>query len=242
MAAKLEPIAREIAVLVRSGYPLIWVVTHEERRACDLVSDAARATRRDVVRWSALDGARPREPSDALEVIAERTDPSLFVLLDFHPYLDEPVMVRGLRERLTECATRRQAVVIVSPIVNLPPELEKDAAVIDLPLPPVAELSRVLAEVARTEKANIEAQVKDMAVRSALGLSADQAARVFRKVIVLRKGLAEDDLAIARPVGDGRACFFKKTVRDVSAAGPKGGLQTRRPPTPPSPPGCPSSP
>ncbi|MBI2375901.1 MAG: AAA family ATPase [Deltaproteobacteria bacterium] len=199
MATKLHPISRDIAVLSRAGYPLIYVITQEEQRALDLIEAAAAAGRRSLAHWSVAKGFGDGEhldPSDAIDSLAATSDPALFVLLDFHRFLDDPKVVRRIRERLPECAQRRQSVIIVAPVYKLPPEIEKEAAVIDLPLPNTEELTEVLREVAESEKVGIEPDVVDRAVRSALGLAVNQATRVFRKVMVLRKGLTGDDLGL----------------------------------------------
>ena len=197
----LHPLARDVAVLSRSAYPLIYIVTQEEDRALRMVEGAAKAVRKRYMRWSVSQGfgggaedAAFGDPSLALDAVAEIEEPALFVLLDFDPYLSDPAVVRRLRDRLPELVLRRQSVVVVAPTLNLPPGLEKDAAVLDLPLPRHEELSVELEKVARSEKITVDPEVADRAVRSALGLSLNEAGRVFRKVMVLRKGLGADDL------------------------------------------------
>lgn len=106
-----------------------------------LVQAAADALRKSVAEWSAARGfgddaeATSSDPTVALDMVGRSTDPALFVLLDFHPHLKDPSLVRRLRERAEEAARRRQAIVIIAPTLVLPPELEKDVGVIDLPLP-----------------------------------------------------------------------------------------------------------
>lgn len=200
--SKLHPVARELAVLSRAAYPLIYVITQEEERALGLVTEAAQAGKKALATWSiargfaeAKDGRDPSsEPGSALDRIRDTDGPALFVLLDFHQFLKDPLVVRKLRERLRDCASRRQSIVIIAPLLALPPDLEKDAAILDLPLPKAIELRAVLDEVAASEKIEIPEDVRERAVRSALGLSLNQAERVFRKVMVLRRGLADEDL------------------------------------------------
>lgn len=195
--ASLDPLARDIAVLSRAGYPLIYVVTQEEERALKLVEAAAAASKKALATWYASigfgDGERDA-PVSALETLGDSEEPAMFVLFDLHPYLDDPKVVRHLRDRLSAATRRRQSFVIIAPVLNLPPDLEKDAAVIDLPLPRIEDLAKELERVARSEKVRIPPDTAERATRSALGLALAEAARVFRKVMVLRKGLSEDDL------------------------------------------------
>lgn len=197
----LHPLARDLAVLSRSAYPLIYVVTQEEERALGFVEAASRAARKTYYRWSVSEGfgagdedGSVGDPVGAVDAVAAVEDPALFALLDLHPYLEDPKVVRMIRDRLPELARRRQSIVIVAPVLTLPPGLEKDAAVVDLPLPRPDELQAELERVARSEKIALDPEVGERAVRSALGLSINEAGRVFRKVMVLNKGLTEDDL------------------------------------------------
>jgi AAA+ superfamily predicted ATPase len=194
----LHPIAKDIAVLSRAGYPLLYVVTQEEARAQRLIQQAAAAARKSVVEWSASAGLAEADtvddPVGAIEHLASKEDAAFFVLLDFHPYLDDPKVVRRLRDRIAEAVKRRQSYVVIAPTLNLPLDLEKDTAVIDLPLPKPPELQQELERVAASEKIELDPAVAERAVRSALGLGLSEAGRVFRKVMVLRKGLTEVDL------------------------------------------------
>lgn len=208
-----------MAVLSHSGYPLIYLLTQEEQRALDLVHAAAEASKKSFAQWSvargfggsaedAEDQAADGEPTLALELIARSEDPALFVLLDFHPYLDDPAVIRRVRERLAICTQRRQSIVIIAPVLTLPPDLEKEAAVLDLPLPKASEIAESLAGVTRAANVTLDPAITDRAVRSALGLSLNQASRVFKKVLVLRKGLAEDDLKL---VVDEKKSILRRT-------------------------------
>ena len=215
--SRLDPSAREIAVLARAGYPLIYLVTQEEVRAHELVMQAAEATRRKALSWSITDGltgetADPAlaEPEAVLSAIGDAASPAFVVFLDLHRFLDAPRVVRRLRDRLTDAARRRQTFVIIAPELVLPAELEKDCAVIDLPLPRSDELLEELRRVAESEKRVIDDDVAERAVRSALGLSLNEAGRVFRKVMVLKKGLRDPDLKLV--VEEKKAILRKSEV------------------------------
>lgn len=200
----LDPLARELALLSRARYPLIYLVTGEERRAVDAVRRAGAASNTPIATWSLSEGLSDdepeqepstRDPAEALEAVGRRREPGLFVFLDLFPHLGRPEVVRKLRDRLPDVVRRRQTLVIVGPELVLPPGLDKDAAVIDVPLPTAVELRSVLDRVAVSEGVEVDPERAERAVRSALGLTLDQAARIFRKVMVLGGGLQEPDLA-----------------------------------------------
>ena len=131
--SRLDPSAREVAVLARAGYPLIYLVTQEEARARRLVAEAAEVTRRGMLYWSVTDGldidtaaADLGDPEAALQALSEADAPNIVVLLDMHRFLDQHRVVRRLRDRLTDAAQRRQTYVIIAPELVLPAELEKE--------------------------------------------------------------------------------------------------------------------
>ncbi|MBX2813694.1 MAG: AAA family ATPase [Myxococcales bacterium] len=213
----LDPVAQEIVVLSRSGYPLIHCTTQEELRAIRTVKEAALASQKTFAMWSVSQGyntddpasdrkgvadRRPRapverhSPEEALATLASMKAPGLVVLLDFHHFLSEPMVARQLCDSLPTLVERGQSVVVISPHWEWPTTLEKEVAVIDLPLPGIELLRSALLRVAHSEKVVLQEAVIDRAARSALGLSLHEAQRVFRKVMVLRGGLAISDLSL----------------------------------------------
>ena len=81
-----------------------------------------------------------REPMEALAAIEKLTEPSLVVLKDFHPYLNDPAVIRGLRELAQSLKTTYTTVILLSPVLQIPTELEKEMTVLDVPLPTHDEL------------------------------------------------------------------------------------------------------
>lgn len=200
--SRLTKSARDIAVLGRSGYPLIYIVTPEEERAIRLVKEASSATKRECISWSRVQGIASSPDSDetqdpliALRKLSAVTSPTYFVLLDFHKYLSDPLTCRALREVVQNCQAKKQSVILIAPSLDLPAELDKDTVVVDLPLPTSVELQEVLKMVATNERHELNKELIPRAARSALGLTENQSARIFRKTIVTHKGLVEDCLS-----------------------------------------------
>lgn len=196
--ALIDPLARQLALLIRAGYPIIYLVTHEEERAEAIVRRAASGTKQRVLRWTAAQGFGEDDgeldAEGALQRLAREEGPVLGLMFDLHQRLEDPRVIRRLRDAFDGFRRRRQALVVVAPLLVLPPELEKDVAVVDLPLPKSEELSEVLEQVAKEEGMEVEAS--EGAVRAALGLTSNEAQRIFRKVIVQRRGLRSEDLGL----------------------------------------------
>ena len=69
---------------------------------------------------------------------------TLYVLKDLHAYLGDPVVVRHLRDVAELLVQLNHTIVLLSPNFSVPPDLEKDVAVVDFPLPTDTELAEQL--------------------------------------------------------------------------------------------------
>ncbi len=202
----------ELRVLIRSGWRIIALETFEEDRALSVVEKVAARCERACLRWSISSGLgeRPGEVGpgagslDAgLQAIARHEAPAVFALLDAHRLLDDPLAVRRLRDLLPALAARRQTLVLVAPILDVPLELLRETGRLELALPDAAELRSLFAKVleqASSRKPGRDAL--DEAVRGALGLTSAEAVRVLRKACRMAGTL--DEAAIREIVRDKR--------------------------------------
>ena len=104
---------RDLELVLESGTPLIVVETTDEARVLDLLREIAlsrsAASYRPLFRWSITDGLQRldldleaqrhnSEPEEVLRHIRAVAKPGVYALLDFHPFLSEPVHVRLLKD------------------------------------------------------------------------------------------------------------------------------------------------
>ena len=195
----------ELRALVRAGWRLVALETFEEDRALALLERSAQSVKAGCVRWTLASGlGETGQGAGSLEAglaaIAAHREPALFVLLDAHRVLDDARGVRRLRDLLPELGARRQAIVLVGPVLDLPVELARDAARLELPLPGATELRSLFAKLGeRSGKAPPE--LLEAAVSGALGLTSAEAVRVYRKAC---GGGLLDESAVAEIVRDKR--------------------------------------
>ena len=163
---------------------------------------------RELVVWSSSSGPIPppgntpddglTEPRLFLEQIAAYPPNRLFLFKDFHPYLDDPRIVRRLRDRLPTLAAEHKTLLFIGPENTIPFELQKDALSIDLPLPGVddlrAELSAVLQE-ATAGRLEPTADEEGRLLTAVSGLTANEAHRALSLVLQGRKDIDDDVFA-----------------------------------------------
>ncbi len=207
--------AEELDLLIRAKYPLLYVIAWEERRIEQLLRQVAAQRRKALYGWTITDGLHPldgslrpesddltRDPLQALEEVAASREAAIFVLKDFHPYLDayhphpqRAVIVRKLRDILNRLKESRKTLVMLSPLLHAPPELEKDITVLDYALPTGGELAASLERVVRSAqelggiRLRLSPEEREKILNAARGLTCTEAENAFAKSLVLRRAL-----------------------------------------------------
>ena len=168
-------VREELSILIRSRQPLISFVTGEEERGRDLVRDIAdQLNHRELFYWNTVAGfrkiggdANPLEegrmdPLTGLQRIEGYNGDGLFVLEDFHPYFEEPIIVRQLRNMLYSLRSSRKTVILLSPLFKLPTEIRDDVPQVFLPLPGYSALKDILTGVCdgRDVKSNLNKEAE----------------------------------------------------------------------------------
>lgn len=197
----------QIELLIRARYPILYVVSWEETRVRDQVAEVAKRRNKRLFEWSATMGITPagtpiqsqkgrnpatRDPLVALDQVIDQVEPALFLLHDFHPFLQKNnyAVIRRLKEIAIHLKNSYKTILIVSPILEVPPELEKEITVLDFPLPCAEELStlldRIVEEVKDNQKVAIDLDPdgREQLLKAALGLTLTEAENVFAKIIV----------------------------------------------------------
>src|SRR5512134_4015825 len=129
------PEQRELSLLVKSRFPIIVIETHEEPRALALLEKVCNLDDHALFAWSVASGLRRRgrnesipqtsDPTDCLRHVDKTQQNGVYVLLDFHPFLDDPVNQRLVREIALSYAKTARTLVFVSPQLELPATLAR---------------------------------------------------------------------------------------------------------------------
>jgi len=229
----MDRFLNELVLLVRSRYALIYLLSHEERRVEARLRELADATDFTIYAWrstrgiSALDGAvldGTQDVGGALGAVLEISDPSVFVFFDFHIALRDPFVVRQVRDLEPVLAARGQALVIVSPTLFVPTELEKDVTVIDVALPDAEEVGALIDEVVARDGLPVDQVDRDGLSQAALGLTASEIRRVFARIRLAGGALASSDISFVvdekrRVIRKSRFLEFTDVVDGMGAVG-----------------------
>ena len=210
-------IIAEIETLIRARYPILYLVTSEENRVQSVIEDIARRRQKKVFEWSYSTGLIPagtsiqsqkqrnsatKEPSVALDQVIEQVEPAIFIFKDFHPFLARShfAVIRKLKEIALHLKNSFKTIILISPILEIPTELDKEITVLNFPLPTREDLAmlleRILDEVREMKNLQIELDDpgRERLLQAALGLTLGEAENVFAKILVKDQRLSGNDV------------------------------------------------
>jgi ATP-dependent 26S proteasome regulatory subunit len=207
----------EIETLIRARYPLIYIVSGEELRVQNLIVDIGQRRQKKVYEWSYCNGIIPagtsiqsqkhrnaatRDPLTALDQVIEQVEPAIFIFKDFHPFLTKNnfAIIRKLKEIALHLKNSFKSIILISPVMEIPTELEKEITVLNFPLPTKEDLSSLLDKIIEDVKEFRQVLIqlddggRERLLQAALGLTLGEAENVFAKLIVKGERLSGDDV------------------------------------------------
>jgi ATP-dependent 26S proteasome regulatory subunit len=141
-----------------------------------------------------------RDPVQALANMESTTVEAVFILKDFHRHMDDPVVVRRLRDVGQKFSANRRTVIITSPELSVPAELAKLVEYFDLPLPDRERLHEIVRETytrlakTYTLKLQLDAAGVDAMAANLRGLSEEEAERAISQALVTRYALCPESV------------------------------------------------
>jgi ATP-dependent 26S proteasome regulatory subunit len=195
----LSELGKKIVHYVQAGYAGLFIVSPEEQRVEAEIKAVVEFINRDpdpkthyqLCYWSVVDGLVNtksnqvqdcNDPLEVLQVVGEQKDRTVFLLKDFHLFLEEPnpILLRKLRDLLLEAKTKQKPIIIAGCRLVLPPELEHELTIHEFALPGKEELRTVLRGV--MESASIKSMdvgQQEKVIDAASGLTTIEAENAF---------------------------------------------------------------
>lgn len=220
LARATERILKDIEVLIRARYPIIYIVSWEEQRVMRWLGEVAKKRNKRLFEWSFSSGlletgvqtsqqrlkASPtKDPVNALDEVVAQVEPAIYVFKDLHNFLHLRCQgnispIRKLRETAMQIKDTYKTLILVSPVLEVPPDLEKEITVVDFPLPDVQDMDRLLSRIIDEVKGqpsikiDIPENSREPLLKAALGLTLGEAENVFAKTLVNDGRLTEQDI------------------------------------------------
>lgn len=213
----------QLSELFRARFPMVYIPTWEEERALSAIRSLANdpnliRTVREVLVWRVTTGILEQntqkiikdttDPLKALDYIQQYDKPSLLVLLDAHVYFEgrmaDSRVIRKIRDTVAMLKGGRvqKNVVLLSPRLVLPNELQKDITIVDFDLPDYRDIKQSLISIINANRGNTkihfnldEAGVDNLA-KAAQGLTLQEAENAFARAMIERGCLDQDSVDI----------------------------------------------
>jgi ATP-dependent 26S proteasome regulatory subunit len=205
----------EIETLIRARYPILYIITSEEMRVQNLLVEIAAKRQKKVFEWTYSNGIVPagtsiqsqknrngatKDPLAALDQVIEQVEPAIYLFKDFHPFLTRSnfAIIRKLKDIALHLKNSFKTIVLISPVMEIPAELDKEITVVNFPQPTKEDLAelldRILGEVRELKQVQIDLgdEGRDRLLQAALGLTLGEAENVFAKIIVKNQRLSSE--------------------------------------------------
>ena len=208
-------IEEQLKTLISASYPVIYLVTWEEDRCLNMINKVTQNQGLMFYEWSTSTGMINREgkqivpplkdpnqlsgylPSLLQQLLVFKEDDILFVLKDLHYYIKEPIITRFLRDITSHFKTCGKTLVLVSPVAEIPVELEKDIIIIDYDLPDEIEVEKILdnfTENIQEQEPDVninldERPIREKFLKAMLGLTQGEIENTLAKIVVQNKRL-----------------------------------------------------
>jgi ATP-dependent 26S proteasome regulatory subunit len=139
-----------------------------------------------------------REPAQMLGNLEGITAEAVFILKDLHRHLDDPVVVRRLRDVGQRFSSNRRTVVLTAPKIEIPLELGGLVEFLDMPLPDRVRLRQIIDETlvriskTRTLQRRLDGKGLDAMADNLRGLTEEEAERAVSQALVARYALCPE--------------------------------------------------
>ncbi|MCG7996830.1 MAG: AAA family ATPase [Candidatus Thiodiazotropha taylori] len=200
---------QDLELIIRSGTSILFIESDDEKQVETLFERLSIHLGRQLHRWTVASGLTNlhtnqtshlaiKEPSRILAELAGRTPPAIYMLMDIHHWLDDPLTLRQLKE--IALGNPLQTLVLVSHDAEIPDELRSLSTRFELSLPDKSTLNHLLQseirEWGRQNNRNVEVrrEVIEPMLSNLSGLTQRDAKRLIRNAIYDDGMLTETDL------------------------------------------------
>jgi hypothetical protein len=186
---------REYVIAAFSG---IWIQSHEHDEALREVVQLCRQEHWSLATWDADRGLQvpghdaapagatgdPLAAIRSISALAKEDSSALLVLPNFHRFLNSAEVVQAVAHQVQQGKTRGTFLLVLSPVVQIPPELEKAFIILEHDLPDKPQLQQIAQGVA-TEPGELPAgQDLERLLDAAAGLTRYEAEGAFSLSLV----------------------------------------------------------
>ena len=200
----------DFKVFINSYHPLIVIETPEEKRVRKMLSSTALQLGMELERWTSSSGIKSKrqiskalnthKPFELLAYMERREEELIYLLKDFHYFLEDPVFTRSFRELIYKFSKIRSSIFLTGLNIKLPPEIQAMALFYELKTPSEQELKKLLENMyfSLHEKHKVTYQINSkeekLLLQALNGMTIDQARQAIAFAFLEDKALTKKDI------------------------------------------------
>ena len=230
------PLAKQLAEYISACFTGLWIESHQARRcpSRDLATlPRAEMAAGDLGHRAGLQipgqnngqqtdagGSDPLAAIRSINALASADSSAVLALVNFHRFLSSPEIVQALARQIALGKQNRTFVVILSPVVTIPIELEKLFAVIEHELPSREQIEEIARGVA-TEAGDLpDGPELHTVLDAAAGLTRYEAEKAFSLSLVRHRRIEPESIweLKSRDAKEERPAFTLPGRRIIRAA------------------------
>ncbi|HSG70752.1 MAG TPA: AAA family ATPase [Planctomycetaceae bacterium] len=194
----------QLSEYVRACFTGLWIESHEHQDALAAIAQLCRDENWRLATWNVdqglsvtgaetdSGGSDPLAAIRSLPTLASPDGTAILVLQNFHRFLQSAEIVQALAQQIAVGKLHRTFVVILSPIVQIPTELEKLFVVLEHERPDRAQLAEIARGIA-TEEGELPAGPElETVLDAAAGLTRLEAENAFSLSLVRQSRITPD--------------------------------------------------
>jgi SpoVK/Ycf46/Vps4 family AAA+-type ATPase len=179
--------------------PIVAIESHEEAKVTQMLERFCALNERSLWTWSVTAGLKRHNGlegaynttriEDALRHIEKSPANAVYLFLDAHRFLDDPVVLRQIKDIAAKAESTHRMLVFLSGRLEVPEEIERLTARFRPALPDARRITEILNEEARRYRESTGEQVKanrealDVLTQHLGGLTEEDARRLARMAI-----------------------------------------------------------
>lgn len=172
----------------KAGYPALYMISAEDQRSIGEIKRAAKNGNRKAYVWTFGKGLADESgkvapdtetPPAAIEKMMSLPPKSIVILRHFHHFMEDPQVQAGLLDLIPQFKVSQKMLVILTPVLRIPLELEKEVTLVETKLPDKAALGKVLDGILTASKITgdkaPDEETREKLLEAARGLTTSEA-------------------------------------------------------------------
>jgi hypothetical protein len=203
-------LAQRLQEYISACFTGLWIESHEHDDALREIAQLCREQNWRLATWDIEQGLRipgqnngqsadagggdPLAAIRSINALASADSSAVLVLANFHRFLSSPEIVQALARQITVGKANRTFLVVLSPVVSVPVELEKLFVVVEHDLPSREQLEEIARGIATQDGELPEGDKLGTVLDAACGLTRFEAEGTYSLSLIRHGHLAADSI------------------------------------------------